>query len=111
MGNKANPKVLRLGISSDWDCSWYAEKNYANNLFNDFNIRQKIAVDFQRAGLTRTVIKRKTGYTNIEIHVARPGVVFGKSGIDIELIKKLMEVTQFWRTPWDQHRSLDFLLL
>ena len=91
MGNKSNPKVMRLGISNEWDCSWYGDDQYANYVIGDFQIRNYYKREFQRAGLTRVVINRKQGTVDIFLHVARPGVIFGKNGMDMTMIKKESE--------------------
>lgn len=88
MGQKTNPKGLRLGIVKEWDCSWYAEGNYADFVIKDFEIRKFIHQELERAGVASIIINRKSDYTEVIVYVARPGMIFGKSNIDITIIKK-----------------------
>ena len=86
MGQKSNPHGLRLGIVKDWDYTWFATDNYAANVLEDFNIRNFITNELSRAGISKINIKRKSDYVELIVKVARPGIIFGKSGIDIDLI-------------------------
>jgi small subunit ribosomal protein S3 len=86
MGQKANPIVLRLGIIRNWDSVWYADKDYAKFLYEDFKIRQFLKNELARAGLSRININRKTGMIEVNVYVARPGVIFGRGGIDSEML-------------------------
>jgi small subunit ribosomal protein S3 len=84
MAQKTHPKLFRLGVSQDWDCSWYSDENYSTYLLEDHIIRKFISNEFSRAYLSRTFINRKSDFIEIILHVARPGIIFGKSGIDLK---------------------------
>lgn len=95
MGNKVNPIGLRLGINRTWDSRWYANKNeYGDMIHEDFAIRRVLLAQLKQAGVSKIVIERPHKKCRITIHTARPGVVIGKKGGDIEkLRKKLSEMT------------------
>ena len=86
MGQKTNPKVLRLGIVEDWDSIWYDQSNYKNKIMQDFTIRNFINKELNRCGISKIKILRKSDHLEIIVHVARPGIIFGKSSIDLDLI-------------------------
>ena len=87
MGQKVNPIGFRLGVNRTWDSRWYFEKNYADMLHEDLKIREPIGVRLLQAGVSRTVIERPAKKARITIHTARPGVVIGKKGSDIEKLR------------------------
>ena len=87
MGQKVNPIGLRLGINRTWDSRWYADANYADLLHEDLNIREFLRKRLQQAGISRIVIERPAKKARITIHTARPGVVIGKKGADIEKLR------------------------
>lgn len=87
MGQKVNPIGLRLGINRTWDSRWYAEKNYAELLHEDFRIREFLRKKLAQAGVARIVIERPAKKARVTIHTARPGVVIGKKGQDIEKLR------------------------
>lgn len=88
MGQKTNPKALRLGIIQDWDCNWFATADYSKFLLQDFKIRSFLKRELDRAGVARIVMNRKTKYSEAVVHVARPGVIFGRNGIDLKILKE-----------------------
>jgi small subunit ribosomal protein S3 len=89
MGQKVNPIGLRLGINRTWDSRWYAGRNeYAKLLHEDLKIRDYLRERLAQAGVARIVIERPAKKARVTIHTARPGVVIGKKGADIELIRK-----------------------
>ena len=90
MGQKVNPISLRVGINKTWDSRWYADGDYATNLHEDLKIRKFIDKKLAGAGIAKTIIERQSGKVNITIHTARPGVVIGKKGADIENVKKAL---------------------
>lgn len=95
MGQKINPISLRLGINKTWDSRWYAEKDYSNFLQQDFKIRDFIFKAFEQAGIAKVVIERPSKKAVLGIHTAKPGMIIGKKGADIEkLKKKLMSITK-----------------
>ncbi len=95
MGHKVNPIGLRLGINRTWDSRWYANADYADLLHEDLRIRRYIQSDLKGAGISRITIERPPKKARVIIHTARPGMVIGKKGADIERIrKKLATMTE-----------------
>ncbi|PCJ84971.1 MAG: 30S ribosomal protein S3 [Thiotrichaceae bacterium] len=89
MGQKVHPVGMRLGISADWNAKWYASKKDFPNLLNaDIQVREYLRKKLANANVSRIQIERPTGSANITIHTARPGVVIGKKGADIEVLRK-----------------------
>ena len=94
MGQKVNPIGLRLGINRTWDSSWYAEDDYASLLKEDFDIRKYLKKELKNAGISKIVIERPAKICRVFIHTARPGVIIGKKGADIETLRqKLMKIS------------------
>ncbi len=87
MGQKVNPVGLRLGINRTWDSRWYADGDYASLLHEDLQIRKFLFKRLNQAGIGRIVIERPAKKARITIHTARPGVVIGKKGADIERLR------------------------
>jgi small subunit ribosomal protein S3 len=89
MGHKVNPTGLRLGINRTWDSRWFASKHqYGALLHEDLHLRHYLKKRLAQAGVSRIVIERPTKKARITIHTARPGVVIGKKGSDIEKLRK-----------------------
>lgn len=94
MGQKVNPIGLRLGINRTWDSRWYANRDYAVLLHQDLRLRKFLMERLVSAGISRVVIERPAKKARITIHAARPGVVIGKKGADIEKLKsELQKIT------------------
>ena len=91
MGQKVNPIGLRLGIVKTWDSKWYAGKNYAEYIYEDHKIRKFIKKKLFHAGISRIEIERSARRVRLRIFTARPGIVIGKKGSEIELLKKELE--------------------
>ena len=87
MGQKVNPIGLRLGINRTWDSRWFARKEYGNLLLDDLGLRKFLHRRLGQAGVSRVVIERAAKKTRITLHSARPGVVIGKKGADIEKLR------------------------
>lgn len=87
MGQKVSPVGLRLGINRTWDSRWYADDEYAGMLHEDLQIRRFLFDRLSQAGIGRVVIERPAKKARITIHTARPGVVIGKKGADIERLR------------------------
>ena len=87
MGQKVNPIGLRLGINRTWDSRWFAGRDYAALLHEDLNLRRYLTKRLSQAGVSRIVIERPTKRARVTIHTARPGVVIGKKGADIEKLR------------------------
>ncbi|EKM99188.1 MULTISPECIES: 30S ribosomal protein S3 [Acidocella] len=88
MGHKINPIGLRLGITRTWDSRWYADKDYAKLLHDDLKLRSHLRGKLQQAGVSRVVIERPAKKPRVTIYAARPGVVIGKKGQDIDSLRK-----------------------
>ena len=89
MGQKVHPTGIRLGIVKDWNSIWYAERgDYANNLNNDIEVRQFIRKKLANASVSRIEIQRPARNARIVVHTARPGIVIGKKGEDIEGLRQ-----------------------
>ena len=88
MGQKVNPIGLRLGINRTWDSRWYAGKDYGTKLLQDVKLRAFVMETLKQAGVARVIIERAANKTNVSIHSARPGVIIGKKGSDIEKLRK-----------------------
>jgi small subunit ribosomal protein S3 len=87
MGQKVNPIGLRLGINRTWDSRWFARKDYSHLLHEDLKLRKFLNERQQQAGVSKIIIERAAKKTRITIHSARPGVVIGKKGADIEKLR------------------------
>jgi small subunit ribosomal protein S3 len=87
MGQKVNPIGLRLGINRTWDSRWFATDEYSKLLHEDLQLRKYLTDRLQQAGVARVVIERPAKKARITIHTARPGVVIGKKGADIEKLR------------------------
>lgn len=89
MGNKVNPIGMRLQVNRTWDSRWYADtKDYGNLLLEDVKIREFIKEECKQAGVARVIIERPHKKCRVTIHTARPGVIIGKKGADIETLRK-----------------------
>jgi len=94
VGQKVHPNGLRVGIIRDWDSKWYAEKDYADLLHEDLKIREYIEQRLVDAALSKVEIERAAKRVNITIHTAKPGMVIGKGGSEVEALRKqLNEIT------------------
>lgn len=91
MGQKVYPVGLRLGITENWRSRWYAGKDYAKTLENDVQIRRFLEKRLRRAALSRIEIERKGDRTAIELWTARPGIVIGKKGAEVDVLRKELE--------------------
>lgn len=91
MGQKVNPIGLRLGINRTWDSRWFADDGYAELLHEDFEIRKFLKNKLALAGVSKIVVERPAKKARISIYTARPGVVIGKKGQDIEKLKNALQ--------------------
>lgn len=91
MGQKVNPLGLRLNITRTWDSIWYADKEYSVFLIEDQKIRKYIKKRLYHAGLSKIIIERTGDKVRIKLFTARPGIVIGKKGAEIEILKKDLE--------------------
>jgi len=88
MGHKINPIGFRLGINKTWDSRWYADDNYAELLHEDIKIREFLSEKLKQASVSKIIIERPAKKARVTIYSARPGVVIGKKGADIEKLRK-----------------------
>lgn len=95
MGQKVNPIGYRLGFNKTWDSRWFADKkNYAKYLLEDLKIRSYVKAEFFTAGISKILIERSNKKINVSLNTARPGIIIGKKGADIEKVKKrVSEIT------------------
>jgi small subunit ribosomal protein S3 len=104
MGQKVNPVGLRLGINKTWDSRWFANTGeYGSLLHEDVRIRESLMEDLKQAGVSRIVIERPHRKCRVTIHTARPGIVIGKKGADIEKLRKKVRLDDQVRGA-HQHR-------
>ena len=87
MGQKVNPHGMRVGVIKDWDSRWYAEADFADNLIEDHEIRTYLKKRLYSAGISKIEIERASDRIKIIVHTAKPGVVIGKGGAEIEKLK------------------------
>ncbi len=92
MGQKVSPVGLRIGINKDWEAKWYAKKDFAKYLNNDVKIRKYLFKKFKMAGISQIIIERNKNRNEIFIHAAKPGLIIGQSGVEVEKLKK--EITK-----------------
>ena len=92
MGQKVHPIGLRLGIIRSWDSKWFAKREYANLVHEDADIRTFLKEKLYHAGISRIEIARAAERAKIRIHTARPGIVIGKKGSEIESLKRQLEL-------------------
>ncbi|MBF0163595.1 MAG: 30S ribosomal protein S3 [Magnetococcales bacterium] len=87
MGQKVHPTGFRLGITKTWDTRWYADKAFASLLLEDIKLREWIKKRLEHASVSKIIIERPAKKARINIHTARPGIIIGKKGADIEKLK------------------------
>ncbi len=91
MGQKVHPKGLRIGIIKDWDAKWFADKDFSGLLIEDIKIRSFIKKKLFAAGISRIEIERAANRVKITIHTAKPGIVIGRGGAEVETLRKELE--------------------
>jgi len=91
LGQKVNPIGFRLGVIRDWDSRWFALKEYSDFVLEDYTIRKFLKQKLSQAGVAKIEIERAAGKVRIRIHTARPGIVIGKKGSEIEALKRNLE--------------------
>lgn len=90
MGQKVNPVGLRVGIIRDWESKWYAGKDYADLLHEDLKVREYITKRLNDASVSKVEIERAANRLNVTIHTAKPGMVIGKGGTEVEALRKAL---------------------
>lgn len=91
MGQKVNPNGLRLGVNKNWQSNWFADKDYAVKLNNDIKIREYLLKTLSDAAVSSVEIERRKDKVEVKIHTAKPGVVIGRGGEDIEKLKRALK--------------------
>ena len=88
MGQKVSPIGLRLGVNKDWESKWYSNKKFAENLDKDIKIRKYIEKNLKNASIASVLIERKKNRVDVTINTAKPGIIIGRGGEDIEKLRK-----------------------
>jgi len=88
MGQKVNPIGYRLGVNKDWQSKWYSKDKYAENLMNDIKIREYLEKNLKDAAIASVIIGRRRGKCEVSIYTAKPGVIIGRGGEDIDKLRK-----------------------
>lgn len=91
MGRKVNPIGFRLGVASDWESKWFAERSYTELLHEDLVIRKLIMDELTRAGIARVEIERAVNKVDVTLFTAKPGIVIGKQGANVDRLRNLLE--------------------
>ena len=92
MGQKVNPNGLRLGVNKSWQSNWYADKDYAVKLNNDIKIREYLLKTLSDAAVSSVEIERRKDKVEVKIHTAKPGVIIGRGGEDIEKLRNSLKI-------------------
>jgi small subunit ribosomal protein S3 len=90
VGQKVNPIGMRIGIIRDWESKWYADKDYAELLHEDLKVREYITKRLSDASVSKVEIERAANRINISVHTAKPGMVIGKGGTEVEALRKAL---------------------
>jgi small subunit ribosomal protein S3 len=88
MGQKTHPRLFRIGVIETWDSKWYSDHDYSSLLHEDIKIKKFLKGRLHHAGISKVEIERATNKAKINIHTARPGIVIGKKGVEIEKLKE-----------------------
>lgn len=95
MGQKVNPNGLRVGVIREWDTKWYAsKKDFADLLIEDYNLRKMLKEKLKAASVSKIEIERAANRVKVNIYTAKPGIVIGKNGANVEQLKKEIAVLQ-----------------
>ena len=92
MGQKVNPIGIRVGINRTWDSRWFSDRNYAERLIQDLKLREYIKEKLKAAGISKVLIERAAKNTRVTVQTARPGVIIGKKGADIEKLRAVLSI-------------------
>jgi small subunit ribosomal protein S3 len=90
MGQKVNPIGIRVGINRTWDSRWFDDTNYADKLIQDLELRKYVHEKLKAAGISKVIIERAAKNTRVTVYTARPGVIIGKKGADIEILRRAL---------------------
>jgi len=92
VGQKVNPKGFRVGIIRDWEGRWYADRNYGELLHEDLKIRKYVKQKLKMAGVPKVEIERAANRVKVSVHAAKPGIVIGRGGTEVENLRKAIEL-------------------
>ncbi|PJB68995.1 MAG: 30S ribosomal protein S3 [Alphaproteobacteria bacterium CG_4_9_14_3_um_filter_47_13] len=90
MGHKVNPIGFRVGINRTWDSRWFSDRHYADKLVQDLKLREYVKDSMKAAGISKVIIERAAQNTTVTVYTARPGVIIGKKGADIEKLRRTL---------------------
>jgi len=88
MGQKVHPEAMRVGYIHDWKSTWFSEKEFADYLLEDIRVREHIETKLAHAGISNITIRKNKGEVEVNIHTARPGIVIGKSGSEVDALRR-----------------------
>jgi small subunit ribosomal protein S3 len=91
VGQKVNPKGFRVGVIKDWDARWYAEKDFGKLLYEDYKVRTFLKKKLYAASVSTVEIERAANKLKVTVHTAKPGIVIGRGGSEIEAVRKIVE--------------------
>ncbi len=91
MGQKVNPKGFRIGVIRDWDARWYTKKDFQEYLLEDHKVRSYLKEKLYAAGISRIEIERAANRLRVNIHTAKPGIVIGRGGAEVEVLRQKLE--------------------
>jgi small subunit ribosomal protein S3 len=91
MGRKVNPIGFRLGVVSEWESKWFAERSYTEQLHEDLQIRKLIQRELTRASISKIELERSANKIDVKLHTAKPGIVIGKQGANVERLRQMLE--------------------
>ncbi len=115
MGQKVNPIGYRLGVNKDWESKWYADKDFSVKLNNDLKIREFVAKNLKDAAIAKVLIERKKERVDITLYTAKPGVIIGRGGEDIEKLRnkigKLVKETVYINIVEEKNADLNAKLV
>jgi leucyl-tRNA synthetase len=103
MGQKVNPHGLRVGVIKDWDSKWYADAQFSDYLVEDYNIRKFLKKKLYSAGVSKIEIERAADRVKVVLYTAKPGVVIGRGGAEIEVTKKELSTFVSLLNPFAPH--------
>ena len=91
MGQKINPKSIRLGLRKNWDSQWFSDKKYCDFVIEDYQIRKSVSEKLPKGAIGDVKIERRTGEVNVNVHTSRPGIVIGRSGQGTIDLKNMLQ--------------------
>ena len=105
MGQKVNPYGFRLGVTTDWKSRWFEERHYREFVVEDWKIRDYLMTQLEAAAVSRIEVERTRDRLRVDIHTARPGIVIGKSGSEVDQLRRDLGEHRGPRAGWDVERD------